>query len=135
MILFGIQRFWMEPIDDLVWNSEVPDGTYQRYWNSEVLDGTYQRFWNSEASDFIFFEGPEHQSKAPDLFSKNITRLNFEGKGSQKTNNELPYKDFRIEDKKKPKQVLDFHIEVKKAERQVKEAETSSGLPYQSKGS
>ncbi|PKB98653.1 hypothetical protein RhiirA5_431032 [Rhizophagus irregularis] len=86
------------------------------------------------------FLGPEHQSKAPDLFSKNITRLNFEGKGSQKTNNELPLKskqilDFRIEDKKKPKQVLDFHIKVKKAERQVKEAKTSSGVPYQSKGS
>ncbi|CAB4394693.1 unnamed protein product [Rhizophagus irregularis] len=28
MILVGIQRFWMEPIDDFSWNSEVPDGTY-----------------------------------------------------------------------------------------------------------
>ncbi|UZO08125.1 uncharacterized protein OCT59_028390 [Rhizophagus irregularis] len=95
------------------------------------------------------FKGPEHQSKAPDLFSKvklqnidffylynkmstfhffflyvqNITRLNFEGKGSQKTNNELPLKIKKSQNK--------FWTSISK----VKEAKTSSGLPYQSKGS
>ncbi|PKK59609.1 hypothetical protein RhiirC2_871218 [Rhizophagus irregularis] len=65
----------MEPIDDFSWNSEVLDGTYQRFglefggsrwnllkilefggsgWNlSKILefrvpDGTYQKYWNLE---------------------------------------------------------------------------------------
>ncbi|CAG8760078.1 13987_t:CDS:2, partial [Rhizophagus irregularis] len=54
--------FRMEAIDDFSWNSEVPDGTYQRYWNSEmepIKDIEIRRFrmkpiddfWNSEVPD------------------------------------------------------------------------------------
>ncbi|POG75491.1 hypothetical protein GLOIN_2v1770135 [Rhizophagus irregularis DAOM 181602=DAOM 197198] len=40
MILVGIQRFRMEPIDDFSWNLE--------FLKFGVSDGTYQRYWNSE---------------------------------------------------------------------------------------
>ncbi|CAB4432808.1 unnamed protein product [Rhizophagus irregularis] len=86
----------MEPIDNLVCNSEVPDRTYQKYWNSEVPDRTYQRYWNSEVPDRTYqrywnSEVLDAEDQLRTLFSKVLDAkdllrtLNFEDPRRQRS--------------------------------------------------